>query len=155
MTETTMSPNVFKQLAGLASRLQNDPAFMAYVLTIYQKQERLSDDALAAQLGSTPEMLARLALCKRPEVSSTKFADQVRQIAAYTNTDVTQLANIVRQVDSLKTMSERPKVSQPKTTGAQEQRFYPGLLAAARDRTEAAENDEASSSQEKEFPSED
>lgn len=154
MTETAASPNVFKQLAGLASRLQNDPAFMASILAAYQKQERLSDETLAAQLKSTPEMMVRLALCKRPESTSSRFADQVRQIAAYTNLDAAQLAQIIRQVDSLAKLSERPKAPQSEATSAKTVRFYPGLLAAARDRTEADEDDPASATADPETPEE-
>lgn len=154
MTETAASPNVFKQLAGLASRLQNDPAFMASILAVYQKQERLSDEALVAQLRSTPEMMVRLALCKRPEATSSRFADQVRQIAAYTNLDAAQLAQMIRQVDSLTRLSEQPRATQSEATGAKTSRFYPGLLAAARDRTEADEDDPASGATDPETPEE-
>lgn len=154
MTETAASSNVFKQLAGLASRLQNDPAFMASILAAYQKQERLSDETLAAQLKSTPEMMVRLALCKRPEATSSRFADQVRQIAAYTNLDAAQLAHIIRQVDSLAKLSEQPKATRPGVTSATTGQFYPGLLAAARDRTEAAEDDSASATTAPETPGE-
>lgn len=154
MTETAASPNVFKQLAGLASRLQNDPAFMASILAVYQKQERLSDEALAAQFKSTPEMMVRLALCKRPETTSSRFADQVRQIATYTNLDAAQLAQMIRQVDSLAKLSEQPKATRPGTTSTKTAQFYPGLLAAARDRTEADEDDPASGATEPETPEE-
>lgn len=154
MTETGTSPNRFKQLAGLANRLRHDSAFMANVLATYQKQERLSDEALVAQLRSTPEMMVRLALCKRPEATSSRFADQVRQIAAYTSLDAAQLAYIIRQVDSLAKLSEQPKVTRPGTSNAKTARFYPGLLAAARDRTEAAEDDPASAATDPETPGE-
>lgn len=154
MTETAISPDGLKPLAGLASRLQNDPAFMAHVLAAYQKQERLSDEALAAQLKSTPAMVVRLALCKRPEASSPKFADQVRQIATYTGLDAAQLAPIIRQVDSLARLSDQPNATQSEATGAKVERLYRGLLAAARDRTEAAEDDPASASPAEEGPSE-
>jgi hypothetical protein len=152
MTETGTSPNGFKQLAGLAKRLRHDSAFMASVLATYQKQERLSDEALAAQLKSTPEMMVRLALCKRPEATSSRFADQVCQIAAYTNLDAAQLAHIIRQVDSLARLSEQPRAPQSEATRAKTVRFYPGLLAAARDRTEADEDDSASVTADPETP---
>jgi hypothetical protein len=154
MTETAISPDGLRQLAGLASRLQNNPAFMAHVLAAYQKQERLSDEALAAQLKSTPAMVVRLALCKRPDATSSKFADQVRQIAAYTGLDAAQLAQMIRQVDSLARLSEQPEATQSEGTGAKVEWFYPGLLAAARDRTEAAEDDPASAATEVETPEE-
>lgn len=144
MTETVVSPDALKQLAGLARRLQNDPAFMASILATYQRQERLSDEALAAQLQTTPEMVVRLALCKRPDARSPQFADQARQIATYTNIDAGQLAQIVRRVDSLMKLAQKPKASQSEEAAPQRKQLYHGLMTAARDRTESNEDDPAS-----------
>jgi hypothetical protein len=93
-------------------------------------------------------MLVRLALCKRPVAESPQFAEQARQIAAYTHIDAAQLAHIVRQVDSLAKLSERPEAPQPEETNAKTAPFYRGLLAAARDRTEADQEDPAATDQE-------
>lgn len=144
MTETVMSPHANRQLAELARRLRDNPTFMASILATYQRQERLSDDALAAQLQTTPEMVVRLALCKRPDASSPQFADQARQIATYTNTDAGQLAHIVRRVDSLMKLVQKPKASQSEEVTTQRKHLYHGLMAAARDRTKTSEDDPAS-----------
>lgn len=139
-----MPPPANKQLAKLAHRLRDNPTFMASILATYQQQERLSDDALAAQLQTTPEMVVRLALCKRPDASSPQFADQVRQIATYTNGDAGQLAHLVRRVDSLLKLAQKPKPSQSEEITAQRKQLYHGLMAAARDRIETNEDDSAS-----------
>ena len=152
MAEMTVSAKVGRYLAGLAHRLKDNPDFMAYVLTIYQTQERLDDSALAEHLGTTLDALSRLALCKRPEAVSARFADQVRQIAAYISADPAVLANVIRQVDSLEALAKRPMALDSEKLGFRQLRSQAGLLAAARDRSETG--DEQSSSSEEEPSSE-
>ncbi|MBE7556753.1 MAG: hypothetical protein HS126_37380 [Anaerolineales bacterium] len=110
---------------------------MAQVLAAYQKQERLSDQALIAHLNTTSKMLTRLALCKKPDPNSSEFANQIRQIASYTEIEVAQIASIVRQVESLQKLAERSEPNVPQDTTAHQPQLRKGLLAAARDRTEA------------------
>jgi hypothetical protein len=154
MTKNAMPSNVVRQLAGLARRLQDNPDFMAYVLAAYKRQETLmSDNALAKRLNATPAMLTRLALCKRPVPDSPQFAEQVRQIAAFTNIDAAQLANIVRQVNSLEKLFERPKVLRSEEADVQQMQLYPGLLAATRDRSDSVDDQPAQLDEE--TPSED
>src|SRR5437588_12207338 len=86
-------------LATLAQRLAGEQNFLACVLQAYRQPENLSDDALAARLHTSPEMLTRLALCKRPKVDSPQFAEDVRQIAAYAQVDAAELAILIREVD--------------------------------------------------------
>jgi hypothetical protein len=136
MAEMTMSAKVGRYLAGLARRLKDDPGFMAYVLTVYQTQERLDDSALAERLGTSLEMLARLALCRRPDSEPAKFASQVRQIATYVGTDPALLANVARQVHSLDTLATRPILPQAEKQKIGWLPSDAGLLAAARDRDE-------------------
>jgi len=155
MTETPVSLRVTKQLSGLVRRLRDNPDFMAFVLAAYQRQERLSDDALAKYLNTTPAMLPRLALCKRPASNSPQFADQVRQIAAYTDIDAAKLANMVRQVDTLEKLAEQPEVLESEKAGAQQIELRPGLLAATRDRYEREPGEEMSSQPNDETSSED
>jgi hypothetical protein len=88
-------------LTALARRLRDDPRYMAHVLAVYQQAERLDDAALANSLGAAPEMLLRLALCRRPEAHAPDFAGQVRTLADYTLLDETQLARVIRRVDEL------------------------------------------------------
>src|SRR5438128_5039511 len=98
-------------LTRLARRLQSDQRYMSYVLAAYQRQESLTDEELAEQLGTLPALVVRLSLCKRPISSSTQFAERVRELADYTLTDEAQLAVIIRQVDALEKLSHRPVAS--------------------------------------------
>lgn len=141
MSEATHSldPDALRQLQSLARRLQDNRAFMAYVLAAYQEQEGLDDAGLIERLGITPAMLARLALCRRPDAGSPQFADQIRQIAAYTQTDAGQLAMILRQVGALETLATRPETADAPEADRHALQLRPGLLAAARDRGESDE----------------
>lgn len=133
-------PETKTSLSRLARRMQQDPRFMAYALSAYQQQEGLDTEGLAQTLGALPEMLARLSLCKRPDPNSPRFAEQVREIADYTLTDETQLANILRQVSSLEKLSQRQiTLASPDTEELSVQPLA-GLLAAARDRDESEED---------------
>jgi len=148
MGKMTVSAKVGKYLAGLARRLKDNPGFMAYVLSVYQTQERLDDTALAEHLGTTVDLLSRLALCKRPSTASDRFADQVRQIAAYISTDPATVANIIRQVGSLETLAKRPAALDSDRQTARRSHAEAGLLAAARDRGEADSDQSPPSEQE-------
>jgi hypothetical protein len=151
----SVSSGVNEQLQGLARRLQDDPDFMAYVLVSYQEQERLSDDALAEYLSTTQAMLSRLALCRRPASNSPQFADEIRQIADYTNIDATHLANMVRQVSSLEKLAERPVGSRSQAeVASRKMQLQPGLLSAARDQDESEDDHSPIHSDESESPSE-
>jgi hypothetical protein len=121
-------------LSGLALKLQRDPRFMAYVLAAYQRQEGLSDEGLAEALGTLPELITRLALCRRPVALAPQFAEQVRELADYTLTDEVRLAGILRQVDGLERLAARAATT---LEGEAQVGLSPsGVLAAARDREE-------------------
>jgi hypothetical protein len=136
MSETQQSSNNMSHLSSLANRLQNNPAYMAWVLKIYGEQERLSLEKLTKRLNTTPAMFTRLALCKQPEVESITFANQVRQLSDYTGIDSIQLANLIRQVVSLETFKKLSNTTES-FDNVQEQVTKPswrGAFAAARDR---------------------
>jgi hypothetical protein len=130
--QTALNP-----LSALARKLRRDPRYMAYVLTAYQQQENLSDEELAETLGTLPELIVRLSLCRRPAPSASQFAAEVRELADFTLTDESLLANILRQVDGLERLAT---IAATSTEEAQaETRSGPlltGLLAAARDHEE-------------------
>ncbi len=126
-------------LKSLAQRLETDPRFMAYALTLYRRQEGIEVEELAQSLGLMPEMMARLALCLRPDADSPQFAAQVLEIADYTLADEGRLANLLRQVSGLEKLG---RIQQAPATGVAEEEnvtLMPGLLAVARDRDEAEE----------------
>lgn len=124
-------------LSTLARRLRSDPQYMAHALAAFQSQENLTDEELARELGTLPELVVRLSLCKRPSPSSTRFAEQLRELADYTLTDAARLANILRQVDGLERFSQRASAISSQEEGEEAS----GLLAAARDRIEATDDD--------------
>ncbi|MGA9768029.1 MAG: hypothetical protein WBV94_03250 [Blastocatellia bacterium] len=90
-----------KLLAALAERLQDNPDFMAYVLAVYKKAKNLEDPALCKMLEAVPEMIVRLALCKRPRRLSVDFADQVRELSDFTLIDEAALSRIIEHADGL------------------------------------------------------
>jgi hypothetical protein len=100
-------------LAALAQRLRKDPGFMAHVLALYQQEKRIDDQALTQELRAFPEMIVRLALCKRPQ-AGTSFAVQVRELSDYTLIDEVALERIIRKVDrfSESTLFSRKKRAQ-------------------------------------------
>jgi hypothetical protein len=128
-------------LSSLAFRLRRDPRYMAYALAAYQRQENLSDEELAETLSVLPELVVRLALCRRPAASAPQFAEQVRELADFTLTDEAQLAGILRQVDGLEKLAALPVTAPDAEAQAEIQTglSLTGLLAAARDHEEAVD----------------
>ncbi len=113
-------------LRSLILRLRSDPEYLAHSLAVYQKREGLSDEALAQKLGALPEMLLRLALCRRPEICAPDFADQVRELADFTLIDEVRLERFIRElgnVAEMKSFSRRRPLAH--------------LLDASRNRIEA------------------
>ena len=145
---STETPSSSELLVGLVARLERNPAFMANVLAIYRKQERISIVTLAQELETTPDTLTRLALCKRPDSNSFNFADQVRQLSKFTDIDAMQIANILRQVESLDAVKQPPQLVQLDDTGERIQQVGHGLLAAARDDDESVDEQQEDSSEE-------
>ena len=139
-------------LAQLAHRLRNDPIYMSYVLSVYQKQENLMDEELAQELGTLPALVSRLAVCKRPDSSSAQFAEQVRELADYTLIDEAQLAGILRQVEAIEKLAGRPAALSTTELERQSGLSPPGLLAAARDRDEQGDDETPQQDEESESP---
>lgn len=128
------------RLTRLARRLQSDPRFMAYALAVYCEQEGIDEEELAQVLGIMPEMMSRLALCKRPDDRSPEFAAQAREIADYTLADESQLANLLRQISGLEKLAQRGPAAIDENEVAEP--LMTGLLAVARDRDETEEDQE-------------
>jgi hypothetical protein len=128
-------------LYNFSQRLQDDPDYMAWVLEKYRSQERLSLDQLLSHLGITLTAFTRLTLCKRPHTNPEVFADQVRQVAEYAAVDPSQLANILRQVDSLEALSRVALESdaQDITSTQRSNASWHGVFAAARDHDDEEE----------------
>lgn len=74
-------------------QLAIDPAYLAYPLGRYQQAERLSDKALAAELGITEERLDRLRLCKLPTVDP--YAVRLYRLVEAFGVDVRAMTRIL------------------------------------------------------------
>jgi hypothetical protein len=85
-------------LTYAARRAQERPAYVAWALARVQARERLSDEALAAQLGITSVDLPRLALCRRPRPD--QWDTDLAQIAARFGLAPAPLATLLRAVDA-------------------------------------------------------
>jgi hypothetical protein len=88
-----------KLLTELAERLKENPAFMAYALSTYQRSRGLGDDDLADELRASREMIIRLALCKRPDLASRFFDQQVKDLSAYSGIDIEPLRVVLLSRD--------------------------------------------------------
>ena len=130
-------------LKQLADRLKDNRSYMAWVLAMYQRIERMDEDHLRTYLGTSLEILVRLATCKCPDPATTDFASQVRAIADYTQLDPVILANMIQQATALDTFTNIPY--QQKDQSEWVRGLSPGMLSAARDRAEDDVEDNSSS----------
>jgi len=119
------------QLQRIGTKFQDDPAYMAWLISAYQKQERISANKLVELLNTTEEALAKLALCKRPDTSSKDFSKQVAQISKYTKIELLFLLKMIRQVESVIALSNNEDVNSDVISSATKFNF-----AAARDKEE-------------------
>jgi hypothetical protein len=121
------------QLRLMATKLQNDPTTVAWIISTYLKQEHLSWEKLSTTLGTTEQALVKLALCKRPNSNSNDFKQQVTQLAQYANIDLVLLTNMIRQVESVTALSG--KVGKSNVTGQTSAQLG---FSAARDKNEGS-----------------
>jgi hypothetical protein len=142
-----ISPRTMKQLQMLADRLKDNPDYMAWVFASYQKIERISATNLMQILGTSPTEFSKIALCKRPMAESLNFGQQIKQIANYSNTDPSILANIIHQVDSVQALFLKPEGLSQEERDTSVTQLKAGLLAVARDRScQGQEQDNKSTS---------
>jgi hypothetical protein len=125
------------QLRLMATKLQNDPTTMAWIIGTYQKQEHLSWDKISSVLKTTEDVVVKLALCKRPNTDSSDFGRQVTQLAQYTNTDLVLLVNMIRHVESVAVLSSRAS-----TSDMAGQKSVQLGFSAARDKSVSSSTDE-------------
>lgn len=113
---------------ALLRRVAGDPGFVGWALACVG-----GDDAvLAARLGCPPANLPRLALCRRPDGSSGRFAEEVRRIAAHAGCDAGRLRDLLREATTVERLRG--------PTGGDD--VGAGLLLAARDRERGELNQE-------------
>ena len=109
----------------MVSRARSDGFFLGKALSDYQAASHIDDAALAAELRCAPETLSRLVLCRWPDDRGPRFAQEVREIAAFAPCDADALIRMLRQVAAVRGFQQG-------SVGSTQ-----GLLMAARDRHEA------------------
>lgn len=114
-------------LQWAAKRAAEQPFLLGYDLHEFRVLHDTSEDELASFLECARDALISLALCQRPDPEGSSFQVDVEQIAAHCRVSPLQLAKLIRDVDSLRTMRDWP-------THVSHVSSQPGLLAAARDR---------------------
>lgn len=134
------------RLDALARRVEDDPEFMASVLAIYARSERMDDAALARALGCSEAQLASLRLCFRPRSDPAHFRRDVEEIAAHFGIEPRVLAEIVRRADSLARFQPRRGASP--LSFEREAAAKRAALLAARDREEASDHMEPAAREE-------
>lgn len=128
------------RLAMLAKRVSHAPEFFGALLAAFQQQEKLTADELSRFLRLRPQLLPRLALCRRPKSDSPEFIGQIQKIAQFTKSDPEMLLAMLRQVEALEALELRDKIVQiNKTSAGPLQRASDALLAAARDKDSETE----------------
>lgn len=97
-------------LMKMVERASDEPEFVAYLIDLHLHHHSLSWDALAVELGLSPEQLGQLALCKRPQEAN--FREGVNQIAAFVPVVPLVLANFLRRAQALKVFRTSGGLSQ-------------------------------------------
>ncbi|HEX5754526.1 MAG TPA: hypothetical protein VFZ09_50550 [Archangium sp.] len=105
---------------------------LGYVFEQYRKYENKSAEALAEELGCSPDTLAWLSLCRRP--SEEHFAEHLEEIGKRFEVEPHRLAAVIRHVEFLDVLPERRDA---------EEEGEESFLLAARDHTD--EDDETNS----------
>jgi hypothetical protein len=127
-----MSSDSSDALARAARRAEQQPFFLAGVLAAYQSANHLDDAGLADLLGCEISDLVSLALCRRPAADSAQFGADIDHLARRFRLRGDRLVTIIRQVDALAALKQQLQVDGPRA----------GMLRAARDRDEQADNEE-------------
>lgn len=121
-------------LRDAAARAKNDPFYLSGLLEAYRQMERISQEDLARYLGCLPDVLPRIALCRRPD--RTRFRQDIQAIASKFAIQADRLANLVRAAEAYQAARAAQSRRRPlEQAGAL---FYSltqaGELMAARDR---------------------
>jgi len=109
-------------LQRAAERTSERVFFLGSSLASFQEARGIDDSELARVLHCDQENLARLRLCRRPDVDGAAFQVEVRAIAERFHASDLSLAQLLREVAAIDAMRE---AGQPRTAG---------FLMAARER---------------------
>lgn len=90
-----------RMLEIMMSKLASLPAYMAWYLNQYAKEEKITLEQVRERLQIDSEQFGRLAMCKVPNGRSTDFAARLKVIQTFTEANRFILATIIRKVDAL------------------------------------------------------
>ena len=112
-------------LRHAARRASQHPFFLAADLEQFRVHRGIQETDLARFLGCSPEVLPKVALCRRPDPESPRFRSDTHRIANFFDLQTDHLVQLIREVDVLKALRE--------ASPAAEQEVARGFLVAARD----------------------
>src|SRR5579884_28037 len=113
-----------------AARAGGRRFYLASAIAAFQGSRRMDDGELAQFLRCSADTLARLRLCRRPDVDSPDFQEDVRTIVQRFAVHAPSLLQILREVSSVETM----RGSMPDSSA--------GFLMAARDKPRRRRRDD-------------
>jgi len=116
-------------LASAAVESANHGWALGSVLKQYQEIEELTSQELADDLGCSPTTLRWICLCRRP--AKNRFAEDVSQIAARFNIDLSRLVAALRRVEVVSALRDGLPIDADDSE----------LLLAARDRKPGSRED--------------
>jgi hypothetical protein len=119
-------------LQHLASRVEEDPFFLACPLRLYATSEDLDDEKLATALGCSEETLMLVRLCRTPREEPAQFRDDIDRIVARFQVNPSVLREAVRRGQSIIHMRKKP-------AGDTGSAVSPEFFMAARDGEEKQE----------------
>ena len=110
--------NYQPSLDRLAQLARERPGLLAGPLHLYQEQEGLDDEQLAAIFKCDVAAIPRLALCGRPR--TTHFREDVERIARYIQADMLQLAMVIRAAESREALGQSAEGASPTLLAARD-----------------------------------
>lgn len=93
-------------IGWVAKRASNRTALLASALAEFAVRQEVSPESLADFLGCTPDRLAKLALCRRPDPNSPNFTSDIEKIASHCGADPVQLRLLLEASNSVLTQDE-------------------------------------------------
>lgn len=86
-------------LGWVAQRASNRTAYLASAFDEFSRLRGMSPEKLADFLGCAPQSLAKLALCRRPDPSSSEFTGQTDQIASHCGANPRRLRALLEELN--------------------------------------------------------
>jgi hypothetical protein len=111
-----------------AKRAMSDPSFLGFDLREYCQIAGVTEDDLSNALNCSTDGFNSLTLCLRPVPGSPTFRTDVERIATHCGAKPQRLMEVLREVDSIRSMRIGPVPRAPFSDG------QAALLMAARDR---------------------